>query len=356
MDHRIPDVKIANQLISAANHLGEEAVKKSADPFWDHSLRDTLTTMVALAKNIHVATKCEEPLSIQHLVRLRATLTKDSGAMAETIAGLTDDVGEDTLTALIEFAALPDSTRQCVATSVGALLAPFGRTPLKDVLMPHEGRPEVDLKKIIADGKVVLLDLADAENAVELLPAAILLKACFARLILSRRKMSVNQVRPIFVFMEEFQKIMTAQPESPACEANWLDTCRWCGCGVVLCTQGISSLLATASPPLVDKIISLCATQMWMGSADPASAAYAARSLGRKLVHRKHRTISPPTPPPLLFPRDESAPRPEESYVLVPTHEPVLSAEQLALLPPGEIRLRFRAGQVKTLHTDIAAD
>ena len=92
------------------------------------------------------------------------------------------------------------------------------------------------------------------------------------------------------------------------------------------------------------------------GFADPASAAYAARSLGRKLVHRKHRTISPPTPPPLLFPRDESAPRPEESYVLVPTHEPVLSAEQLALLPPGEIRLRFRAGQVKTLHTDIAAD
>jgi len=198
--------------------------------------------------------------------------------------------------------------------------------------------------------------LADAESAVELLPAAVLLKSSFARFILSRRKLPINQVRPVFVVMEEFQKMMTSQAESPACEANWMDTCRWCGCGVILCTQGISSLLATASQPLVDKIASLCATQMWLGSTDPASATYAARSLGRKLVHRQHHTINQPIPAPLIFPREDVVPGRNDSHVLVPAFEPVLAAEELAMLPPGEIHLRLRNGQVKALKTDVAAD
>ena len=357
METQIPDVKIANQLIAAANFLGEgNSGKRNPDPFWDHALRDILTALVAVAKHLHTHIKCKEPFSIEHIVRLRSLLTQSNKSMAKEAAALAKVVGGDAGTSLKEFAALPDSTRQCVATSVGALLAPFGRPPLKDVLIPQAGRPELALASIINEGKVVLLDLADAESAVELLPAAVLLKSSFARFILSRRKLPINQVRPVFVVMEEFQKMMTPQAESPACEANWMDTCRWCGCGVILCTQGISSLLATASQPLVDKIASLCATQMWLGSTDPASATYAARSLGRKLVHRQHHNINQPIPAPLIFPREDVVPGRNDSHVLVPAFEPVLAAEELAMLPPGEIHLRLRNGQVKALKTDVAAD
>jgi hypothetical protein len=276
--------------------------------------------------------------------------------MAKTAAELAVLVGPDAGASLIEFAALPHNTRQCVATSAGTVLAAFGRTPLREVLNPQPGRPEINLTSIIQEGKIVLLDLADAENAIELLPAAVMIKTHFARLILSRRKLEINQARPVFVVMEEFQKLMTPQPDSAACEANWMDTCRWCGCGVILCTQGISSLLANAPAPLIDKIISLCGTQMWLGSSDPASASYAAQSMGRKLVYQSHRTVAKPPPPPLLFPRDEDSPQTTESRTLVPSYEPVLPAEKLALLPPGEIHLRLRAGQMKIVRADLSAD
>jgi len=356
-DNSCADVKIANQLIAAASFLGEEVTgKRTSDPFWDHCQRDVLTALVAVGRKTHALLKNGQPFSLDHLVRLRPILTESDKAMAKTAADLAVLVGPDAGASLIEFAALPTNTRQCVATSVGAVLAAFGRPPLRDVLNPQPGRPEVSLIDVVDQGKIVLLDLAGAENALELLPAAVMIKTHFARLIISRRTMPINQCRPVFVLLEEFQKLMTPQADSAACEGNWMDTCRWCGCGVIICTQGISSLLAIAPSPLVDKIISLCGTQMWLGSGDPASASYAARSLGRNLIYRTHRAITHSLPPPLLFPRAAESPQPTESRMLVPDYEPVLSAEKLALLPPGEIHLRLRSGKVKTVRVNLAAD
>lgn len=221
---------------------------------------------------------------------------------------------------------------------------------MKEVLVPGPGRPELDLGSIVSQGKVVLLDVADAENAAELLPAALLAKSCFARMILSRRRTDVNQTRPVFALFEEYQRVMTPQPDSPACEANWMDTCRWCGCGVVLCTQSLSALHAKAPGAVVDQIVSLCSAKVFLASTDPATQAWAARSLPGKWTHRVQRTVTKISPPPLLFPRDYHE-NESERRVLVPFRE----SPSLEGLKPGTMLLRQRNGTVQRIETDLGA-
>ena len=356
------DVKIANELIHAASFLGGERFQspKASDPFWDRAMRDVLTALVAVAKHTLIAesrnagASAPDVLTIDHLVRLRPFLTKPDREILKMAQEMATLLEEDIGASLIEYASLPPVTRQSVASSVGPNLAPFGRSPLRDVLIPHEGRAEADLRTIISEGKVVLLDVGEAENSIELLPAAVLAKACFARMVLSRKRKAANQTRPVFALFEELQKVLTPQTSSPACEANWMDTCRWCRCGVVLSTQGISSLLAVAAQPLVETIISLCATQMWLGSSDPSSGTYAARCFGTKTTYQAHRTPSRSLPPPLLFPRDDESDF-NDTRVLVPVSLPVLSPEKLARTPPGTIHLRMRDGSTHTVKADLSA-
>jgi hypothetical protein len=357
-DPNWPDAKVAGQLIAAADFLGADLChsRKAIDPFWEHAKRDVLTSLVTLARHMLAAGGgAPRPLTLEHLARLRPLLTKPDAEIARVATDLAIVLGEEAGASLLEYAALPASTRQSVASSCGPILAPFGRSPLKDVLVPRPGRPEADLGQIVSQGKVVLLDVGQAESAAELLPAAVLAKACFARMILSRRGRATNQTRPVFAILEEAQKVLTTQGESPACEANWMDTCRWCGCGVILCTQGISSLLAGASEALVEKVVSLCATQIWLGSSDPVSAAYAARSFGARTTHQVHRTLCGSPPPPLLFPRDQDPSPQTETRVLVPVSEPRLPAARLAATPPGQMHILLRDGSTRTIQADLSA-
>jgi hypothetical protein len=357
------DVKVANELIAAADFLGENAahLRKASEPFWDRAMRDTLTSLVAIAR--HMLAKGDDAqgtlrlgaLTLEHLVRLRPLLTKPDAEIVRIAADLAAVLEGEAGASLVEYAALPTATRQSVASSVGPVLSPFGRRPLRDVLVPRPGRLEADLGKIVSEGKVVLLDVGDAENAVELLPAAALVKSCFARMILSRRRKATNQERPVFAILEEFQKVLTPVPSSPSCEANWMDTCRWCGCGVILCTQGLSSLLTVAPQALVDKIFMLCGTQMWLGSSDPLSGAYAAHGFGTRTRYQVHRTMASFPPPPLLFPADADGESDQtERRVLVPVATPLLSPEKLAATPPGTIHIRLRDGSTHTVKADLA--
>lgn len=347
-----PEAKIANTIIEVINTVGSSSVRRSIDPFWDNATQDILSALVAVARNpIFAPQEPPRVLNVGHLVNLRPILSKKDRDIVTMAADLAVTLGPETGASFVEFAALPAATRHTVATSCGTILAPFARSPLKDVLVPAPGRPELDLTTILSEGKVVLFDLSDPENATELLPAAMLAKACFARMILSRRSMDINQTRPVFAILEEFQKVLTPQPDSAACEANWMDTCRWCGCGVILCTQGVSSLLTKAAPALVDKLVSLCATQMWLASSDPASAAYASRALPGKFSQQVQRTITKSLPPPLLFPRDGEVGYQTETEVVVQTREPV----SLQDLKPGTIRLRMRDGSKQTIQADLSA-
>jgi hypothetical protein len=171
---------------------------------------------------------------------------------------------------------------------------------------------------------------------------------------LSRKRQSINQERPIFAVLKEFQKVFTTQPESAACEANWMDACRWCRCGAILITQGISGLLAKASPALVDKTVSLCGTQIYLGTNDPATAAYAGRALGTHTRQSIHRTYSRDLPAPQLFPDDNEIAH-IESQTLVPISEPAVSPATLSAAPPGKMFISLRDGSTHTIQADLSA-
>lgn len=333
-DESWEDVKFANEIVSAAGFLAGNTghTRKMSDPFWDRAALDVLTAMVAMAR-VTLRKTSGAKLNFDHLVRLRPLLTKSDSEIKRTVADIVALLSPETGASLAEYAALPANTRQSVASCVGPVLAPFGRPPLKNVLVPQPGRPEADLNTILSEGKIVLLDVGEAEDAQELLPAAALVKSAFARMILSRRSRKVNQVRPVFGLYEEFQKIFTVQPDSSACEANFMDVCRWCGCGIILTTQAVSSLLAVAPPALVDKLISLVGTQIWLSSSDPVSAMYAARSFEMP-GEESYR------PAPLLFPGNDA------KTTLTPN---------LATMQPGTMHILLRDGTTRSVRADLAA-
>ena len=329
------EVKIANEIMAAAQFQGGNPThaRRSTDPFWDRASLDVLTALIGLARHLMAKNK-ESHLTFNHLVNLRPMLTKPDNEIQKMAEKITTEFDVEVGVSFLEYASLPTVTRQSVASSVGPVLAPFGRRPLKDVLNPAPNRTEADLNTIIKEGKIILLDVGEADQSVELLPAAAMVKSCFTRMILARRRRVVNQVRPVFMVLEEFQKIFTVQAESPACEANFMDVCRWAGCGVILSVQGISSLLSVAPAPLVDKLVSLINTQIFLGSSDPAAAAYADRAFSQ---------YSPPTesrPAPLLYPG---------------TNDAKITTPNLATTPPGTMHVLLRDGKAHTVHADLAA-
>lgn len=333
------DGRIATVICETINTVGAGMIRRSTDPFWDNAAHDVLTAMIALARSSQHGDSSNS-FNIGKLAKYRPFLTKPDEEIRRTVAGLTIGLPPEAATSLIEFAALPSNTRQGVASSCGTVLAPFTRSPLTEVLVPCIGRRGADLTTILSEGKVILFDGAGAANSTELLPAAILAKAAFARMILSRRGKDVNQTRPVFAVLEEFQRVLTSQPDSPACEINWLDSSRWCGCGAILCTQSISALLSRASPAVIDSLMALCANQMWLTSSDPVSAAYARRAFPSRATHTREQTA---VAPPLLIPRETDS--------QTPAHTEPRSLEDL---PPGTIRLRLRDGSIHMAKADLS--
>lgn len=345
------DASIATTLMDTLNTIGGSLIRRSPDPFWDNTGKDLLTALVSVAQHLRAKElQSQIPFHVGFLTRLRPILSKSDEEIIRTAIDLSMGIPPESASALLEFATLPSNTRHCVASGVGTILSAFARTPLKDVLIPDSSRPQLDMTQILSEGRVVLFDLSSAQDVLELLPAAILAKLSFAKMILARRRTDTNQDRPVFAIFEEFQRVMTPQTDSPGCEANWMDTCRSAGCGVIFTTQGVSSLMAKASPFLVDTIMSLASTQMWLASSDPAAIAYATRCLPTKTKYRSHRTISFLLPPPLLFPRDNESPNHTESRTLVPVKEPM----PLEKLSCGMICLKKRHGSVVKIQADLS--
>lgn len=173
--------------------------------------------------------------------------------------------------------------------------------PLSLVVNPSADRPEADLDKIIAEGAVVLVNTAHAENAAELLPVQLLLKLDFYRRILSRPRANTNQERPVWLFIDEFNRVFSARGDS---EANFLESARSSRCGAILATQSLSGLLCRGGPYLEDKLTSLMNNQVFLANTDLVTIAWAERCLGTKTTHGLHQSVEAPLPPPLLVPSD----------------------------------------------------
>ena len=58
---------------------------------------------------------------------------------------------------------------------------------------------------------MVLVNTAHAEHASELLPVQLLLKLDFYRRVLSRPRTDTNQTRMVWLFIDEFNRIFSAQ-------------------------------------------------------------------------------------------------------------------------------------------------
>jgi type IV secretory pathway TraG/TraD family ATPase VirD4 len=347
--------QVAHLLLSAAVQFGPEPERRarSGERFWELADRSLLTAMVSTCRRaLEVSSEGHQALRIQHLNQLRPMLSKPDKELRQWASQLAAELEGPAGNAWLEFAALPEgTTRPCIAASVGAVLQTWAEPPLSLVVNPSADRPEADLSKIISDGTVVLVNTAHAENAVELLPVQVLLKLDFYRRVLARPRTPTNQERPVWLFIDEFTRVFSAQEGDS--EANFLESARSSRCGAILATQSLSGLICRGGQALVDKLTALTNSQIFLTNTDPATIAWAERCLGTRTVHRFHQTVEPSLPPPLLVPGDRIRParKAKQLGVRVPCKEPRVD---LTRLKTGELWIRTPS-IVKRILTDPAA-
>jgi type IV secretory pathway TraG/TraD family ATPase VirD4 len=349
-DQKLSSTQIINMILSASLVMGQESrMGRSGDRFWEQADRSLLRALVTLARQPNAQFLNQEPLTFGKLQALRVSLSQSDKEILAWAKGLVECIGLDEALPLIEFATLPTNTRSCIVASCGSLLDPFCRAPLSHVLQPNSKRPEADLQSIFEEGKVIIVNTAHAENALELLPAQVLLAAEWARLVLARPRRQGNQVRPVWTVIDEAARVITPYGD-PA--SDIMDMARANRVGVILALQNLAALHAMGNPNAVHRLAALAANHFYLANTDPVTAAAAAASLGSRRVYRLHRTVADILPPPLLFPRDKT-PEPPATGVLVPSWEPTLPPEKLAQLKRGEIFYRVAStGEIGSVQAD----
>jgi type IV secretory pathway TraG/TraD family ATPase VirD4 len=355
---QLSPVQTANMILAAASTMGQESTNRAraGERFWELQDRALLTALVALSRQALAAEGSGESLTFQHLHQCRELLTQPESQLRQWAAQLAVEIDFAESITFLEIAALPDTTRTCIVASIGSLLQPFVCDPLRAVLQPAPNRSPVDLRNIFEQGKIVVINTGFAENALELLPAQVMIKTAFARLALSRTRWAKNVSRPCWLFVDEGARCYTAHADSEASETNLMDMARSNRVGVIWCAQNLSALLSLGNEHLVNKLGALAATHIFLANTCPATAALAARSLGTETQHHLHRAVGKSLPPPLLFPRDgERAPE-SDLGVMVPYEAPILPASKLARLKPGEMWLRLgHSGEIHHLQADVVA-
>lgn len=352
-DPRLTAPQIVRMILSASTVVSQESrMGRSGDRFWEQQDRSMLRCLVMLVRNAEPEMLVKSPLSFKKLQDCRAMLTQPEKEIMQWAQRMAKKIGPDEAMPLLEFAALPNSTRACVVSSVGSLLDPFCRSPLKEVLEPDAKRKELDLSQIIENGKVVVVNTTHAENSLELLPAQILLAAEWARLVLARSRTARNQTRLVWTIIDEAARVITSYGD-PA--SDIMDMSRASRVGVILALQNLAALHALGNPNSVHRLTSLAANHFFLSNTDPITAAVASASLGSRREYQLHRTASPELPPPLLFPDRELATAVAPKGVLVPVNLPVLDPGKLARLKVGEIYYRLANGDIGSVQADPAA-
>jgi type IV secretory pathway TraG/TraD family ATPase VirD4 len=345
--------EVANLLISAAAQVGPEPENRarSGERFWEQADRTVLAAMVSACRHaLALSTEGSQKLRIDHLLKFRRMLSRPAKELREWAGQLASELDSSAGTALLEFAALPEgTTRPCIAASIGAVLQAWAEPPLSLVANPAADRPEADLGRIISDGAVVIVNTAHAEHAAALLPAQMLLKKDFYSRVLARPRTNSNQERPVWLVIDEFNRVFSPQDDS---EANFLEAARSSRCGAVLLTQNLSGLAHRAGgTQIVDKLVALTNTQIFLQNNDPLTIDFAHRSLGTKTVHRFHEAVDATLPPPCLFPPKRVRTRTLRTGVKIPILVPVAD---LPRLKTGELWIRTPR-LLKRLRTNPAA-
>lgn len=350
--------KVASTILAASATLGQESSNhaKAGERFWEAQDRALLGALVALSRHTLAERVPSEELTFEHLQQCRRVLAQPEKRLREWATDMVTELGFAEGMPLLEMASLPESTRSCVIGSLGSLLQPYVCDPLRSVLQPHPGRSPADLRNIFEQGKVVILNTAHAEYALELLPAQVLIKSAFTRLALSRSRWAKNTSRPCWLFVDEGARCYTAQADSDASEANLMEMSRANRVGVIWATQNLSALLSLGNEHLPDKLAALAGTHVFLANTCPACASLAARSLGTERRYELHRTVENAVPPPLFFPSHQTLISPGSRGVLVPSEVPRLTASAMARLRPGEMWLRLaHTGEVHHIQADVAA-
>jgi type IV secretory pathway TraG/TraD family ATPase VirD4 len=358
LDDRLSPGQIAAMILAAASTLGQDASSrvKMGERFWETQDRAVLTAVVALSRHALAVSSPGEKLTFGHLQRFRALLSQPEKELRKWASELVRDVGQSEAMPLAEWAALPETTRSCVAASIGTLLHPFGSPPLRSVVQPESGRRTFDLREIFELGKVVVVNTAFAESALELLPAQCMIKAAFTRLALSRYRWADNRSRPCWLIIDEGARVYTAHADAECNETNLMDMSRSSRVGMIWACQNLSALLSFGNEHLVAKFAGLCANHVFLSNTCPACAALAARSLGTKLKYHVHRSREKDLPPPMLFPHRRMRHAESRSGILVPSEAPRVSPAQLARLRTGEMWLRLaHTGEVHHIQADVSA-
>ena len=270
---KLTSTQITNMILAASTVVGQDIRMGRSERFWEQQDRSLLQALVTLARQPDEALLLNNPLTFGALQKLRERLIlsdKDILTWAQQVAariGLADGMP------LLEFAALPWSTRACVVSSTGSLLDIFCRPPLSNVIEPQAKRREADLSSIFEDGKIIILNTARAESALELLPAQVLLAWEWARLVLARPRLGRNQVRPVWTVIDEAARVITCHGD-PA--SDIMDMARASKVGVILARKIWRHCTPSEIPNSVFRLEGSASNHFFLNT-DPVTAAVAGR-------------------------------------------------------------------------------
>jgi type IV secretory pathway TraG/TraD family ATPase VirD4 len=345
-DASLTPAQIAQQLLMAASLSGQEAGQrtKSEELFWSMARQDVLTGLIEMTQTSLRDTDIS--LNFQHLQRARALLSQPHEELKKWVAGVAGMLSEASASALKEWVRLPaESTRACVSSSVGSILAPWTRAPLSQFVIPNDHRPLLNLPDIVQHGRVVVINAAQTEHAEELWPACVLLKQALFRLALTRARQSLNQQRMVTIIIDEATRLISPHNHLSS-EHIALEAARSNRVAIVLAAQNLSGLNAISGDTLTDKLAALCGTQIFLANNCPATLRLAQRCFGNHIVHRRHRTMAPALPAPQLFPDDGPEERATQQVTLVPEEVPRIAAATLARLRTGAARAKLVDGSL----------
>ena len=347
-DPKLTPSQITQMLVMAATLGGQEESSKNRgdDLFWATNRNDLLTSLVDLMQT-NLRNSNRGPLTFDHIQGARKLLTGTELEIHNWIDTAKEVVSEASAMAFQEWMNLPShSTRACVMASVGSLLAPWGRDPLRKFVVPASDRPELDLRDLTERGKVVVINAGQAENAEELWPACLLLKQALYRMALSRSRQQLNQERLVAVVIDEATRLLS-QHNLVSSEHYAMEMARSNNFAFILAAQNLSGMLAVNGGNITDKIAALCGSMVFLANNCPATLDLAQRAFGEQLVHRRHKTIETVLPAPRLIPDDAVDLEQESSVTLVPTFEQVVQPGLLSRMKFGAAIVRLVDGSAQ---------
>jgi len=182
---------------------------------------------------------------------------------------------------LVEYFAIPDTTRGCIATDLRGVVEAFAGPLGKLILSP--GRQTITMDEVIQRGRILVIDLPLGDSGNATLPALIAIKLALFDRLLGRLSARCDGKplcrRPVTVFIDEFHCLVSRGRLGG--EDHFLARCREFGVTAVLATQSLSLLVGALRD--VDKLHALvanCRTRVFGANTDAATNNLAAGFCG----------------------------------------------------------------------------